>query len=104
MTNEYREFRQWSQRMANHLATVPGSGGTRVTRFLLDLQAFTGELLEVGEWVQGLSSGGTLFAALRNLTRWRKFYPDPLRSVRLRMRAIRETYGEVPGYRGDRGA
>jgi hypothetical protein len=94
---EYKAFRVWAQRMANHLAAQTGQ--TEFVPFLQDLHALNTDLLDVCDALAELahSSAWDLWGKLRQYAR---LVPDPLRDVRAHMRLIRQHYGDVPDAAG----
>jgi hypothetical protein len=95
--SEYRQFQRWTARMEAHLRSQPASAGA-VEGFLLELAALNGTLMEVCDGLASVSRGNW-FDVLRNLKTYALLFPDPLRFVRLDMRAMRSRYGEVPGWK-----
>jgi hypothetical protein len=91
---EYKAFRIWAQRMAQHLAAQPEQA--RLVPFLEELQGLNTDLLDVCDALHELShtSAWDLWGKLRQYAR---LVPDPLRDVRGHIRLIRQHYGEVPG-------
>jgi hypothetical protein len=81
--SEYRQFQRWTARMEAHLRSQPASAGA---------------LMEVCDGLASVSRGNW-FDVLRNLKTYALLFPDPLRFVRLDMRAMRSRYGEVPGWK-----
>jgi hypothetical protein len=93
MASEYREFRIWSQQMANRLAARGESG---LLPFLQEVHALNTDLLDVCDALAELRRGSP-WDLWRNVRLYARLIPDPLRYVRAHMRLIRSHYGELPG-------